>query len=480
MRVEANLSRKKYVIGFFLALICLVSLSGMGIRCAGGGLPDANADSTRDSLDQGRIDSLSKTLYNYYDSEYACSQAQEQLASLLSQMNASESKMGSDSMAAVQLLRKICADTSLGILDTILFQQVAGQWAKVPGKNDRPSALSADSLYRRCFKFSRKGSLGRKDSVLLSAQLESYRSVVQKQALDRVDWEVNKNSYSSTQHSYARNKRLSDSLSVVVDKTVAPEFTRLLDQQTDIISEKSYRKKKYLVFRYPVGQDSLELGISGNATGNPRTVKTYWNQLLAQKRTPVMVMNAGMYQPDYSAQGLLIEDMKSVNKIDSDSSKGRDGNFYLHPNGVFFIMADGRCSLKTTPAFIRDHMMPGSLVAVKGPKIRFATQSGPMLVVNGKIHRGFNPGSSNLNIRNGIGIRNKGKDGQEIFMVISENMVSFHEMASFYKDVLKCSDALYLDGVVSRANMQLGKVQRGELDNRQGLGPLLVVTKKKK
>jgi uncharacterized protein YigE (DUF2233 family) len=65
-------------------------------------------------------------------------------------------------------------------------------------------------------------------------------------------------------------------------------------------------------------------------------------------------------------------------------------------------------------------------------------------------------------------------------MVISENMVSFHEMASFYKDVLKCSDALYLDGVVSRANMQLGKVQRGELDNRQGLGPLLVVTKKKK
>jgi uncharacterized protein YigE (DUF2233 family) len=185
-----------------------------------------------------------------------------------------------------------------------------------------------------------------------------------------------------------------------------------------------------------------------------------------------------MFKEDYSAQGLLIEKTNENYKddpLDMDTSKGKAGNFYMHPNGVFYIKVDGRCYLRTTAAFVKEE---NRKKINESSKIIYATQSGPMLVVNNRIHKAFNPSSKNVNIRNGIGIRNVGKT-QEVYMVLSQDQVTFHEMASFYKDILQCENALYLDGVVSRMYVQLGKKQWGKLDNSMGLGPLLMVTKKK-
>jgi uncharacterized protein YigE (DUF2233 family) len=192
-----------------------------------------------------------------------------------------------------------------------------------------------------------------------------------------------------------------------------------------------------------------------------------------------MIMNAGMFNESYSAQGLLIENGKTINFLDTDTSKGKSGNFYLQPNGVFFIKENGKCYLKTTKEFIKEENTSKRKDSSSMKKIKYATQSGPMLVINNKIHPAFNPSSKNVNIRNGIGIRNTNKN-QEIFLVISDEQVTFHEFASFFKDKLQCDNALYLDGVVSRTYMQIGKQQKGKLDNSMGLGPLFLIYQKKK
>ena len=91
-------------------------------------------------------------------------------------------------------------------------------------------------------------------------------------------------------------------------------------------------------------------------------------------------------------------------------------------------------------------------------KTKFATQSGPMLVIDGAIHQGFFPGSTNYNIRNGVGIAPDGR----IILVISNEPLNLHTFARFFKDYFKCENALYLDGAISQTYIKdLGRMQGG-------------------
>ena len=81
----------------------------------------------------------------------------------------------------------------------------------------------------------------------------------------------------------------------------------------------------------------------------------------------------------------------------------------------------------------------------KNMKIKFATQSGPMLVIDGEIHKSFNKSSLNVNIRNGVGILPNNK----ILFAMSKKEINFYEFAEFFKSK-GCVNALYLDGFVSR------------------------------
>ncbi|KRB56020.1 phosphodiester glycosidase family protein [Flavobacterium sp. Root186] len=143
------------------------------------------------------------------------------------------------------------------------------------------------------------------------------------------------------------------------------------------------------------------------------------------------VMNAGMYKADHCPQGLYIEKQKVLSPLDTTKA---DGNFYLKPNGVFFITTKKAAVICTTEMFRSNK------------EIEFATQSGPMLVIGGQIHPAFKEGSKNVNIRNGIGIL---PNGNAVF-VLSKKEVNFYDFASYFKS-LGCKNALYLDGFVSRA-----------------------------
>ncbi|NHM03516.1 phosphodiester glycosidase family protein [Flavobacterium celericrescens] len=140
--------------------------------------------------------------------------------------------------------------------------------------------------------------------------------------------------------------------------------------------------------------------------------------------------NGGMYKKDNSPQGLYVE--KTITKSEIDTSNG-NGNFYLKPNGIFYLTTDKNLIICKTEDFVNNGM------------IKYATQSGPMLVIDGEIHAAFKKNSTNLNIRNGVGIL----PNNQIIFAISKKEINFYDFAEYFKK-LGCKNALYLDGFVSR------------------------------
>jgi uncharacterized protein YigE (DUF2233 family) len=76
------------------------------------------------------------------------------------------------------------------------------------------------------------------------------------------------------------------------------------------------------------------------------------------------------------------------------------------------------------------------------PDVKFATQSGPMLVIDGAIHPAFIVDSNDRKPRNGVGVSSQ----TEVHFVITKGWVNFYEFARFVRDGLGCRNALYLDG----------------------------------
>lgn len=173
----------------------------------------------------------------------------------------------------------------------------------------------------------------------------------------------------------------------------------------------------------------------------------------SQNKKLVFGMNAGMYHADSSPVGLLVLDGKQVSPLNVSSGAG---NFFLKPNGVFLVSSKGAQVVDTVdyPGFSGD--------------VRYATQSGPLLLKNGQINAAFNATSTSRLIRNGVCAM-----GTTAWFVISEKPVNFHEFATFFKNELHCKDALYLDGVVS----SLHSLQHGRSDFRAELGPIFGVVR---
>lgn len=107
----------------------------------------------------------------------------------------------------------------------------------------------------------------------------------------------------------------------------------------------------------------------------------------------------------------------------------------MKPNGVFYIDGSNKASIITTEKMTSQGIS----------KTKFATQSGPMLLINGEVHPSFNKESKNLLVRNGVGILPNGG----VIFSISTEPVSFYNFAKHFKEK-GCKNALYLDGVVSR------------------------------
>jgi len=141
----------------------------------------------------------------------------------------------------------------------------------------------------------------------------------------------------------------------------------------------------------------------------------------------LFAINGGMYDPDYRPVGLYVENGRELVRA---NTKVGPGNFHMKPNGGLYI-AGNAAGVEETSAFLR-----------KRPPADFATQSGPMLVINGRLHPRLAYNGESRKYRSGVG----GRDGTTLVFAISETEVSFGEFARLFRDKLQISNALFLDG----------------------------------
>ncbi len=173
-----------------------------------------------------------------------------------------------------------------------------------------------------------------------------------------------------------------------------------------------------------------------------------------QGRDVIFAMNGGMYHPDRSPVGLYVEN--GVERARLVTRKG-PGNFGLLPNGVLCVTAN-RIAILESRAFASDP-----------PACVYATQSGPMLVIDGALHPRFLPDSVSRFFRNGVGVTADGV----FYAAISDRPVNFHLFARLFRDVLLTPNALFLDGKVSR--LYAPEVNRNDIGFP--LGPMLAITR---
>ena len=166
-------------------------------------------------------------------------------------------------------------------------------------------------------------------------------------------------------------------------------------------------------------------------------------------------MNAGMFDESGRPIGLATVDGVEAHRI---NVRDGGGNFHLKPNGVFMVTCGGNPAVFPTDAIPQFRCAP-----------RLTTQSGPMLVIGGKLHPKFDRDGTSRLIRNGVGVT---ADNKSLF-VITNDPVSFGKFARFFRDELHTPNALYFDGVVS----SLWDPANYRMDRHAELGPIIVAFK---
>lgn len=194
-----------------------------------------------------------------------------------------------------------------------------------------------------------------------------------------------------------------------------------------------------------------------DAAGKPYGSIQAFDKAMSQKGAPVqLAMNAGMYHEGLGPVGLFVEDGRQETPLNLADG---EGNFFLKPNGVFFVLKDGKAGVLETAAYATAH-----------PDAAYATQSGPMLVIDGQIHPRFEPDGKSRFIRNGVGVRTDGT----VVLAISRGQVSLGSFGRLFRDELSCPNALFLDGAIST----LSDGERILVGGKDPVGPILGVRKR--
>jgi uncharacterized protein YigE (DUF2233 family) len=212
---------------------------------------------------------------------------------------------------------------------------------------------------------------------------------------------------------------------------------------------------RYTICMVDAESETIRLFLNDPETGKP--LGSFENvETLAQSRgeTLIFAMNAGMYHQDRSPVGHYLENGEEIRGV--ITSEG-PGNFGLLPNGVFCV------------GEARAHVLETKRYLAESPACTYASQSGPLLVIDGALHPRFLEGSDSRYIRNGVGTS---ADGKTVYFAISESAVNFHAFGTLFRDVLKVPQALYFDGNISRLYVP----RQNRHDPGFPMGPIVGVT----
>lgn len=173
-------------------------------------------------------------------------------------------------------------------------------------------------------------------------------------------------------------------------------------------------------------------------------------------------MNAGMYDKNFRPLGLYVEEGQQKVRISTAEAGANTQpvpNFLKKPNGVFYVDREGNAGILTTENFLAAELEP-----------RIATQSGPMLVIDGALHPMLIPNSTDKTGRSGVGVCENGV----VRFAVSDGRVNFDEFARLFRDQLGCANALFLDGGrgVGLYSPEMG---RNDFSWHGGYGPMFGV-----
>ncbi|MBX5009518.1 phosphodiester glycosidase family protein [Rhizobium lentis] len=214
---------------------------------------------------------------------------------------------------------------------------------------------------------------------------------------------------------------------------LAAMMTFLDHAHAEPCEQETFDEATYVICTLEPGKADLRL-FWKDADGEPyRAFSSLAEVIGAEGKRLALAVNAGMYRADFSPMGLYVEnskELKPANTAEAGGSLGRVPNFYKKPNGVFFL-GEADAGILPTGEFLK-----------RAPKVRFATQSGPMLVIADKLNPIFIAGSTDRTRRSGVGVCTDGA----VRFATSEDGVNFYDFARLFRDRLKCHDALFLDG----------------------------------
>jgi uncharacterized protein YigE (DUF2233 family) len=159
--------------------------------------------------------------------------------------------------------------------------------------------------------------------------------------------------------------------------------------QTSGDNQYIYHGHTYGIFTIKIDTGSIKIfKLVQNLTGIPHNdfVAPYVNS-----DPNIFITNACMWDSANNPIGLFVADGQTVHPLNLND--GNQLGFYLKPNGVL-LFTD------------KDVQIVESSQASSVSNVTLATQSGPMLVIDGSIHPKFDPKSKNKNYRCGVGCKN--------------------------------------------------------------------------
>ncbi|MFD1197223.1 phosphodiester glycosidase family protein [Brucella gallinifaecis] len=235
-------------------------------------------------------------------------------------------------------------------------------------------------------------------------------------------------------------------------------FFGIQSSQAGVCSPQVFQDTKFIVCTVK-DKENLRL-FWKNAEGEPyRNFSKVADAVALQGKTLTFALNAGMYQVDFTPLGLYIEDGQELVSADTKAPPRVSGpvpNFYKKPNGIFYFDEEN-AGIVSTDSFLK-----------KRPKLRFATQSGPMLVIENKLNPILINGSTDRTRRSGVGVC----ADQSIRFAISEDAVNFYDFARLFRDELKCPNVLFLDGG-NGAGIYNPAMGRNNISWHGGYGPII-------
>jgi uncharacterized protein YigE (DUF2233 family) len=214
---------------------------------------------------------------------------------------------------------------------------------------------------------------------------------------------------------------------------------------------RTFEDSGFTICRYDRRRQEIALFLDGRQ-GRLRSLAALEAELGPRARRLRFAMNAGMYDDQGGPIGLYVAEGWQRHAI--NRRKG-GGNFHLLPNGVFEVADDGRVRIRKAADYD------------PATHPRWATQSGPMLVIDGALHPAIQPNGPSLHVRNGVCVA----DDSTAWFAISDEPVSFGRLARLFRDRLGCANALYFDGTVSSLWDRAG----GRQDGYSNLGPMVAV-----